>query len=63
MMIQADESTPDIAPLFVYRIVWLSMEGSCRSKYRVIGNFYLQTITVLHEGGAASGFDSMPLKK
>ena len=32
MMIQAGESTPDIAPLFGYRIVWFSMEGSGRSK-------------------------------
>jgi len=43
MMIQAGESTPDIAPLFVYRIVWLSMEGSGRSKYCVIGNFCSET--------------------
>jgi len=37
--------------------------GSGKLKYHIIGYFYLQTIMVLHEGGAVSGYDSVPLKR
>ena len=45
IMIQAGESTHDIAPLFFYRVVWLCMESSGRSKYCVIGNSCTETFT------------------
>jgi hypothetical protein len=43
-------------------VLWY-IKGGGKLKYHKIGNFYLQTIMVLLDGGAASGFDSMPPEK
>jgi hypothetical protein len=55
------QTNHNTAPLRVRRSSRRYIEGDCKSKYCITGNFYSQISMALNEGGAISGFNCITI--